>query len=33
MSAWPKIAELAAHVKARPSWKRLYEIEGLTEWA
>jgi glutathione S-transferase len=32
-TAWPAIAALAARVKARPSWKRLYEIEGLTEWA
>jgi glutathione S-transferase len=29
---WPAIARLAAIAKARPSWKRLYEIEGLTEW-
>lgn len=32
-TAWPALAELAARVKARPSWKRLYEIEGLSEWA
>lgn len=30
---WPHLAALADRVKARPSWKRLYEIEGLTEWA
>lgn len=30
---WPHLAALAQRVKARPSWKRLYEIEGLTEWA
>lgn len=30
---WPAIGALAARIKARPSWKRLYEIEGLTEWA
>src|SRR5690606_1740926 len=30
---WPALAALAAAVKARPSWRRLYEIEGLTEWA
>jgi glutathione S-transferase len=30
---WPAVAELAARIKARPSWKRLYEIEELTEWA
>lgn len=30
---WPALAALAARVKARPSWKRLYEVEGLGEWA
>ncbi len=30
---WPSIAALATLLKARPTWKRLYEIEGLTEWA
>jgi glutathione S-transferase len=30
---WPALAALAQHVKSRPAWKRLYEIEGLTEWA
>jgi glutathione S-transferase len=30
---WPHLAALAARVKTRPAWKRLYEIEGLTEWA
>ena len=29
---WPALAALAACVKARPAWKRLYAIEGLTEW-
>jgi glutathione S-transferase len=29
---WPQLAALAARVKARPSWRRLYELEGLTEW-
>lgn len=32
-TAWPGLAALAARVKARPSWQRLYETEGLTEWA
>jgi glutathione S-transferase len=32
-TAWPALDALAKAVKARPSWKRLYEIEGLTEWA
>ncbi|MDC0668022.1 glutathione S-transferase family protein [Nannocystis radixulma] len=30
---WPQLAALAGRVKARPSWQRLYAIEGLTEWA
>ena len=30
---WPALAALAARVKARPSWKQLYAVEGLTEWA
>lgn len=30
---WPHLAALAARVKARPSWRRLYEIEELAEWA
>ena len=30
---WPHLAALAARVKMCPMWKRLYEIEGLTEWA
>lgn len=29
---WPQLKRLADLVKARPSWKRLYELEGLTEW-
>ncbi len=32
-TSWPHLAALAARIKARPSWRRLYEIEGLTEWA
>lgn len=32
-TSWPALAALAARVKSRPSWKKLYEIEGLTEWA
>ena len=27
-----RLAGLAARVKMRPTWKRLYEIEGLTKW-
>ena len=30
---WPALRDFAARMKARPSWKRLYEVEGLTEWA
>ncbi len=30
---WPHLAALAECIKARASWKRLYEIEGLSEWA
>lgn len=29
---WPALKRLADLVRARPSWKRLYEIEGLSEW-
>jgi glutathione S-transferase len=29
---WPALARLAGLVKARPSWRRLCEIEGLTGW-
>lgn len=32
-TAWPALAALAERVKARPSWQRLYAIEGLSEWA
>ena len=30
---WPQLATLAQRMKARPSFKVLYEREGLTEWA
>ena len=29
---WPALKRLADLVRARPSWKKLYEIEGLQEW-
>lgn len=32
-TAWPALRKFADLMRARPSWKRLYEIEGLTEWA
>ncbi len=30
---WPALGAYAARMKARPSFKQLYEREGLTEWA
>ncbi len=30
---WPQLGELAGRMKARPSFKTLYDREGLTEWA
>jgi len=32
-TAWPALKKYADLMRARPSWKRMYEIEGLTEWA
>jgi glutathione S-transferase len=29
---WPALKALADRVRARPSWKELYKLEGLTEW-
>ena len=29
---WPALKLLADRVRARASWKKLYELEGLTEW-
>ncbi|HEV7775393.1 MAG TPA: glutathione S-transferase family protein [Luteibacter sp.] len=29
---WPALKALADRIRARPSWKKLYEIEGLAEW-
>jgi len=29
---WPALNVLAGRVRARASWKKLYELEGLTEW-
>ncbi len=31
--SWPHLAALAQRMKARPSFRTLYEREGLTEWA
>jgi glutathione S-transferase len=33
VTAWPELKLLADRLRQRPSWKRLCEIEGLTEWA
>jgi glutathione S-transferase len=33
VTAWPVLRDYADRMRARPSWQRLYEIEGLTEWA
>jgi glutathione S-transferase len=30
---WPRLNALAARMKARPTFKTVYEREGLTEWA
>ena len=30
---WPTIAGYVARMKGRPSFRTLYEREGLTEWA
>lgn len=31
-TGWPALKRLADLVRARPSWRRLYEVEGLREW-
>ena len=30
---WPHLGKLAQRMKARPSFKKMYEVEQLTEWA
>lgn len=32
-TAWPALKRYADRMRERQSWKRLYEVEGLTEWA
>jgi glutathione S-transferase len=32
VTEWPALKVLADLVRARSSWKKLYELEGLTEW-
>lgn len=33
VTKWPTLKAYADRMRARPSWKKLYEIEGLSEWA
>jgi glutathione S-transferase len=33
VTQWPTLRRYADLMRARPSWKRLYEVEGLSEWA
>lgn len=33
VTQWPALKGYADRMRARPSWKKLYEIEGLSEWA
>jgi len=33
VTEWPALRSFAARMRQRPSWKKLYAIEGLTEWA
>jgi len=33
VTEWPALRRLAGLLRARASWRRMYEIEGLTEWA
>lgn len=30
---WTALKEYAGRMRARASWKKMYEVEGLTEWA
>jgi glutathione S-transferase len=32
VTAWPALRVYADRLRARPSWARMYETEGLTEW-
>jgi glutathione S-transferase len=29
---WPALQQYAVRMKARPSWKQLYALEGLSDW-
>jgi glutathione S-transferase len=33
VTEWPALKSYADLMRARPSWKRLYAVEGLTDWA
>ena len=33
VTAWPALKAFADRMRQRPSWKRMYEVEGLTDWA
>lgn len=33
VTEWAALKSFADRLRQRPSWKRLYEIEGLTEWS
>jgi glutathione S-transferase len=32
VTAWPALRAYADRLRARPSWARMYEVEGLTDW-
>jgi glutathione S-transferase len=32
-TTWEALNQYAARMKSRPSWKQLYAVEGLSEWA
>jgi glutathione S-transferase len=32
-TSWPALKQYADRLRSRPSWKKLYAAEGLTEWA
>jgi glutathione S-transferase len=32
VTAWPALRQYADLLRTRPSWQRLCDIEGLTEW-
>jgi glutathione S-transferase len=33
VTEWPALKRYADMMRTRPSWKQLYAIEGLSEWA